>query len=269
MKLGIVTDEVSADPETAIELGTGWGTHDFELRGVFASRAPSLSPYEKSHLRDALDAYQARVVALSPGLFKFPYPSRERVRASLAWMDREGYESWAAARKRLRYHIDELLPASLDYARRAGCRHRRNLQFRSGGSAGRPASRRGARDSLSTPPNAPGPRASNLRSRTRRVSGAIPASARQTWCGRSATRRWASIGTRGTLSAPVTSRSLPPTRRCAVWCAMCTSRMRNAARTARPYTSPKAKSTGKGSCGHWPLMATRVTFQSRLTSGRK
>jgi sugar phosphate isomerase/epimerase len=120
VKLGIVTDEVSADPETAIELGTGWGTHNFELRGVFASRAPSLSPYEKSHVRDALDAYQARVVALSPGLFKFPYPSRERVRASLAWMDREGYESWAAAQQRLRYHIDELLPASLDYAAELG-----------------------------------------------------------------------------------------------------------------------------------------------------
>jgi sugar phosphate isomerase/epimerase len=120
VKLAIVTDEVSADPETAIELGTSWGTHDFELRGVFASRAPSLSPYEKSHLRDALDAYQARVVALSPGLFKFPYPSLERARASLAWMDREGYENWATARKRLRYHIDELLPASLEYGAELG-----------------------------------------------------------------------------------------------------------------------------------------------------
>jgi sugar phosphate isomerase/epimerase len=120
VKLGIVTDEVSADPETAIELGAAWGIHDFELRGVFASRAPSLSPYEKSHLHDALDAYQARVVALSPGLFKFPYPSKERARASLAWMDNEGFGNWAAAQKRLRYHIDELLPASLEYASELG-----------------------------------------------------------------------------------------------------------------------------------------------------
>jgi sugar phosphate isomerase/epimerase len=31
-------------------------------------------------------------------------------------MDRESYENWAAAQQRLRYHIDELLPASLEYA---------------------------------------------------------------------------------------------------------------------------------------------------------
>ena len=35
VKLAIVTDEISADPETAIELGAEWGIHDFELRGVF------------------------------------------------------------------------------------------------------------------------------------------------------------------------------------------------------------------------------------------
>jgi sugar phosphate isomerase/epimerase len=120
VKLAIVTDEVSADPETAIELGTEWGIHDFELRGVFASRAPMLAPYEKDHLRAALDAYQARIVALSPGLFKFPYPPPERTRASLAWMDRAGYDDWSAARQRLRYHLDELLPASLDYAAELG-----------------------------------------------------------------------------------------------------------------------------------------------------
>ncbi len=120
MKLAIVTDEVSADPETAIELGVSWGVHHFELRGLFASRAPSLSPYEKCHLRDALDAYQGRVVALSPGLFKFPYPPPQRARASLAWMDRAGYEDWAAARQRVRYHVDELLPAALDYAAELG-----------------------------------------------------------------------------------------------------------------------------------------------------
>lgn len=43
MKVCIVTDEVSADPETAIELGVEWGVSDFELRGVGTSRVPYLS----------------------------------------------------------------------------------------------------------------------------------------------------------------------------------------------------------------------------------
>jgi sugar phosphate isomerase/epimerase len=115
-----VTDEVSADPATAIELGVDWGVRDFELRGVFASRAPFLSPYEKTYLREALAEYGARMVALSPGLFKIPYPLSERQRPSMAWMDRAGYETWAAGQETLRHHVQELLPASLEYAAELG-----------------------------------------------------------------------------------------------------------------------------------------------------
>jgi sugar phosphate isomerase/epimerase len=120
VKLAIVTDEVSADPATAIELGVGWGIRDFELRGVFASRAPFLSLYEKAYLRDVLAEYSARLVALSPGLFKIPFPPRDRERPSMAWMDRAGYEGWAAQQETLRHHVEELLPASLEYAAELG-----------------------------------------------------------------------------------------------------------------------------------------------------
>jgi hypothetical protein len=34
MKISIVTDEISSDVETAIELGLEWGVRDFELRGI-------------------------------------------------------------------------------------------------------------------------------------------------------------------------------------------------------------------------------------------
>jgi len=37
-------------------------------------------------------------------------------------MDRAGYESWAEAQRLVRYHLDELLPASLDYASEMGVR---------------------------------------------------------------------------------------------------------------------------------------------------
>ena len=54
IKISVVTDEISADPETAIELGTQWGIHDFELRGYFTDRVPVFSSYQRKHLQDVL-----------------------------------------------------------------------------------------------------------------------------------------------------------------------------------------------------------------------
>lgn len=122
MKISILTDEISADPETAIELGTEWGVHDFELRGFFTDRAPLLSAYQKQRLRDALDEYQARIVAIGPGLFKFAYPPPMASRFPLGWMDRAAYEHWAESQRLAHYHLNELLPACLDYANELGAR---------------------------------------------------------------------------------------------------------------------------------------------------
>jgi sugar phosphate isomerase/epimerase len=116
MKISLITDEISADPETAIELGTQWGVHDFELRGFYADRAPQLSPFQKQSLRDVLDEYQARIVAIGPGLFKIPYPPVRVPHQYLSWMDRANYEQWSEMQRLLDYHLNELLSASLDYA---------------------------------------------------------------------------------------------------------------------------------------------------------
>ena len=120
MKISIITDEVSADPETAIELGAEWGIHDFELRGFFTDRAPRFSAYQKQRLRDALDEFQARIVAIGPGLFKFACPPPSAPRLPLGWMDRASYDNWAEAKRLADYHLNELLPASLDYANELG-----------------------------------------------------------------------------------------------------------------------------------------------------
>lgn len=122
MKISLITDEISADPETAIELGVAWGVRDFELRGFYADRVPRLSPYQKQRLQDILDAYQARAIAIGPGLFKLAYPPKRAPWTTLGWMDRAGYESWAEAQRLVQYHLDELLPASLDYANELGVR---------------------------------------------------------------------------------------------------------------------------------------------------
>jgi sugar phosphate isomerase/epimerase len=120
MKISIITDEVSADPETAIELGAEWGLHNFELRGYFTDRAPRFSAYQKQRLQDALDEFQAHIIAIGPGLFKFACPPPSAPRLPLGWMDRASYDSWAEAKRLADYHLNELLPASLEYANELG-----------------------------------------------------------------------------------------------------------------------------------------------------
>jgi sugar phosphate isomerase/epimerase len=120
MKICIITDEISADPESAIEIGTEWGIHDFEFRGYFTDRVPRLSGYQKQRLRDSLEDYQARLVAIAPGLFKIPFPPAQAPRATLGWLDRDGYDRWANANQWLHVHLNELLPESLDFANEFG-----------------------------------------------------------------------------------------------------------------------------------------------------
>jgi sugar phosphate isomerase/epimerase len=120
MRISLITDEISADPETAIELGVSWGVRHFELRGYFTDRVPRLSGYQRHHVRAVLDDHGAEVVAISPGLFKIPYPAESPPRASLGWMDRAWYETWDVSHRLVREHLEELLPAACDYAGELG-----------------------------------------------------------------------------------------------------------------------------------------------------
>ncbi len=120
MKISIITDEISADPETAIELGSHWGIHDFELRGFFSERVPLISPFQKQCLHDAVDEFGARIIAVGPGIFKEPFPLSPPPRTHLSWMDQANYEEWASIKERLQYHLNELLPPSLDFAAEFG-----------------------------------------------------------------------------------------------------------------------------------------------------
>lgn len=120
MKISIITDEISADPETAVELGVEWGVRDFELRGYYSDRAPRLSSYQKQRLHDVLERYDARVIALSPGLFKMPLLQKQPEEIPLPWMDKVNYEGWLNAKKQIEEHFNELLPESLDYANELG-----------------------------------------------------------------------------------------------------------------------------------------------------
>lgn len=122
MKISIITDEISADPETAVELGVGWGVNDFELRGYYSDRAPRFSDFQKQRLRDVLARYDAHVIALSPGLFKFPFPAQLPEELPLSWLDKGSYENWATAQNQVEEHLNRLLPESLKYACELGAK---------------------------------------------------------------------------------------------------------------------------------------------------
>jgi len=116
MKISIVTDEISSDFETAIELGVEWGVHNFELRGAGGNRVPYLSDFQTDKIQHLLESYQAQIVALSPGLFKIPFVPAERGRFPVEYIDQGIYQEWKAGRELMKFHLDELLPASIEYA---------------------------------------------------------------------------------------------------------------------------------------------------------
>ena len=78
MNVSIVTDEVSSDPETALEIVASWGVQYVELRGIGDQRYPRISDYWRYRLPQLLDEFKLQVVAISPGLFQVEPPGRPR-----------------------------------------------------------------------------------------------------------------------------------------------------------------------------------------------
>lgn len=72
MRLAIVTDEISQDPLTAIELGREWGVEWFELRMLLGKRFPDVDDGLLHRLRALLGDLGGRISATSPGFFKTP-----------------------------------------------------------------------------------------------------------------------------------------------------------------------------------------------------
>src|SRR6185312_1443318 len=133
----IVTDELSGDPVTAFELGLEWGVSHFELRGVFDARVPRLPPHLRRRLVRAVREFGVTITALSPGLFKCPFPGHEPASSNLGWMDRGHFETWDECRARVDDHLRRLLPESIELAAELGARSLIAFGFsRSGKPAG-------------------------------------------------------------------------------------------------------------------------------------
>lgn len=139
MKISIVTDELSSDPETAFELGLEWGVDRFELRGVYDGRVPRLTPHARHRLLRAVRSFGVSITAISPGLFKCPFPGAEPMRSNLGWMDAGFFASWSDASALLEDHLQNLLPASIDFAGELGVPYLVAFSFSRAGAPGGPA----------------------------------------------------------------------------------------------------------------------------------
>jgi sugar phosphate isomerase/epimerase len=141
MNIALVTDELSADPQTALELASEWGIRHVELRGYFTDRVPMLSAYQRQRLRRLVATHGVTVTAISPGLFKIPYPAETPSTSNLGWMDRSFFQHWADSRTVLDQHLRELLPASIDFALEFGAGFIIAFSFHRAGGPGGPAPR--------------------------------------------------------------------------------------------------------------------------------
>lgn len=139
MQISIVTDELSSDPETAFELGLEWGVDRFELRGVHDDRVPRLTPHARHRLLRAVRSFGVSITAISPGLFKCPFPGTEPALSNLGWMDAGFFASWSDASALLEDHLQNLLPASIDFACELGAPHLIAFSFSRAGAPGGPA----------------------------------------------------------------------------------------------------------------------------------
>ena len=123
MKLSILTDEVSADPETAIELAKMWGVQAVELRGIGEQRYPNVSPFWRARVPELVRESGLPVAALSPGLFKIPYPHTPAPEMRiLRWEDAMVFGRYSSADAFVRSHLEELLPATIEAAKELGAR---------------------------------------------------------------------------------------------------------------------------------------------------
>lgn len=121
MRLSVVSDEVSADLETALELISGWGIRAVELRGIGEHRYPWVSDFWRARIPELIHESGLEVAALSPGLFKIPYPKQpgDDTRI-LRWEDAMLFQRYQEAEALVRHHLEVLLPQSIEAAQQLG-----------------------------------------------------------------------------------------------------------------------------------------------------
>ncbi|HUY10237.1 MAG TPA: sugar phosphate isomerase/epimerase family protein [Candidatus Dormibacteraeota bacterium] len=123
MKLSVVTDEISADLETALELAKDWGAEGVEVRGVWGGRYPDVGEMWRRRVPELVQEAGLPVAAISPGLFKIPLPSPQPDATKiLRWEDAQVFEAHQRIEALADDHLHRLLPAAIEAAQRLDCR---------------------------------------------------------------------------------------------------------------------------------------------------
>jgi sugar phosphate isomerase/epimerase len=121
MRISVVTDEISADIETALELAGDMGLDAVEIRGIEAARYPFVSDYWRDRVPRLIDEFQMTVAALSPGLFKLPWPSEPLPHTRVfRWEDKALFDAHRAAHTVVQEHLEVRLPAAIEAAKMLG-----------------------------------------------------------------------------------------------------------------------------------------------------
>ena len=121
MKISIVTDEVSSDLESALEIIRAWGLDAVELRGIGLDRYPEVPDYWHLRVPELVREAGLSVVAISPGLFQIPSPGRPPAKMGFSRRgDTTRVRQELAAQAQLDHHLNRLLPASIEAAQKLG-----------------------------------------------------------------------------------------------------------------------------------------------------
>ena len=70
MRICLIPDEYTNDPDTGFELGRRWGVEDFEIRYAYRFRMPVGPAWAAERVAAAVAKYSVNITAISPWLFK-------------------------------------------------------------------------------------------------------------------------------------------------------------------------------------------------------
>jgi sugar phosphate isomerase/epimerase len=125
VKLSVITDELSSDLDTSLELARELGFDGVELRGIGDVRYPRVSALDAIRIPELIVEYGLPVVSISSGLFKLAHPAGASEAPPvdprvLRWDDVLDFGDRQDRAERFRLHIEMLLPQTIAAARTLG-----------------------------------------------------------------------------------------------------------------------------------------------------
>ena len=119
MKVSTVTDEISSDFETAVELGVSWGIQDFEIRGLGVHRIGKAWGYLEDQVINVIKDFKVNVIALSPGVFKIPLGEKKisDELTILAWRGYQRFREREQSYRDIEQHLNVVLPNTFRIAK--------------------------------------------------------------------------------------------------------------------------------------------------------